>query len=104
MGLRRKIRLGPWFRPFLKFMAGMKSLRGGAFDIFGSAPHRREERALIEWYRHLIEANLDRPAIAELAGLPDAIRGYDEIKNRSIAAAKQKARQLCELPAHSSVS
>ena len=104
MGLRRKIQLGPWFRPFLKFLAGMKSLRGGAFDIFGRAPHRREERELIGWYRHLIETNLDHPAIAELAGLPDAIRGYDEIKSRSIAAAKQKARQLCELPAHSSVS
>ncbi len=104
MGWRRKIQLGPWFRPSLKLMAGMKSLRGGALDVFGRSPHRREERELIEWYRRLIETNLDHPAIAELAGLPDAIRGYDEIKSRSIAAAKQKARELCELPAHSPVS
>jgi indolepyruvate ferredoxin oxidoreductase len=104
MGLRRKIQLGPWFRPFLKLLASLKPLRGGALDIFGRSSHRREERELVGWYRHLIETNLDHPGIAELAGLPDAIRGYDEIKSRSIAAAKQKARELCELPAHSSVS
>lgn len=104
LGLKRKIQLGPWFRPFLKFLAGMKTLRGGTFDVFGRSRHRREERELIGWYRSLMESNLNHPAIAELANLPDAIRGYDEIKSRSIAVARERAQQLCELPVHSSVS
>src|SRR5205814_5242836 len=54
-GLKKKVRLGPWFRVPLLALKNLKGLRGTAFDVFGYAAHRREERALIAWYRGLIE-------------------------------------------------
>ncbi len=97
-GLKQKLELGPWFRPALQVLASLKGLRGTPFDVFGYAQHRREERATIDWYRQLILVNFSHPRLAELAALPDAIRGYDEIKSRSIAAAKQRALQICASP------
>src|SRR5260370_832487 len=35
LGLRRKIRLGPWFRPLFWLLGAMKVLRGAPFDPFG---------------------------------------------------------------------
>jgi indolepyruvate ferredoxin oxidoreductase len=75
----------------------MKMLRGTPFDLFGYAAHRRTERTLIQWYRDLIEqvlANLtpdNLPQALEIAALPDQIRGYEKIKEQSIAKVKQQA-------------
>ncbi len=75
----------------------MKMLRGTPFDLFGYAAHRRVERTLIQWYRDLIEqvlANLtpdNLPQALEIAALPDQIRGYEKIKEDSIAKVKQQA-------------
>jgi indolepyruvate ferredoxin oxidoreductase len=55
------------------------------------------ERTLIQWYRDLIEqvlANLtpdNLPQALEIAALPDQIRGYEKIKEQSIAKVKQQA-------------
>ena len=35
-------------------LAALKFLRGTAFDPFGYAQVRREERALIDWYERLV--------------------------------------------------
>jgi indolepyruvate ferredoxin oxidoreductase len=75
----------------------MKMLRGTPFDVFGYAAHRREERALIGWYRELIEQVMDRltpenlPLALEIAALPDQIRGYERIKELSIAKVRREA-------------
>jgi len=96
-GLKKKIKLGPAFRPLLVLLAKLKFLRGTPFDIFGMAAHRRQERALIGWYKFLIEqviANLTPENFAramEIAVLPDQIRGYEQIKEKSIEAVKQQA-------------
>lgn len=100
-GLKKKIRLGPWFRGPLLVLKSLRRLRGGALDIFGYAGHRREERALIAWYRGLIEEVMelgeDKLALAlEIAALPDQIRGYEEIKTRNIARVKQLAAEKLE--------
>src|SRR5206468_2881866 len=72
LGLKRKIRLGAWFKPAFSALSSMKGLRGTAFDVFGYARVRREERALIGEYRALIER-----ALAALApGRHDARRGF----------------------------
>ncbi len=77
----------------------MKRLRGGPLDIFGYSTHRRQERALISWYRGLIEQVMDRltdenlPWALEIAALPDQIRGYERIKEESIARVKKLAEE-----------
>jgi indolepyruvate ferredoxin oxidoreductase len=100
LGLRRKLRLGPWFRPALWTLRAMRRLRGTAYDPFGYAAVRREERRLISWYQRLMRRALgretpDRYARAlELARLPESIRGYEDIKLRSIAKARERAQHL----------
>jgi indolepyruvate ferredoxin oxidoreductase len=100
MGMRKKLALGPWFRPALGALRRMKGLRGTPLDVFGYAHVRREERRLIGWYRGLVEQALERltpeteSTVLEIARLPDAIRGYEEIKLRNIAAAEQRAADL----------
>ena len=98
-GVRRKMKLGRWFRIPLTILAAMKSLRGGPLDIFGYSAHRRQERALADWYRALVLQVLDQlnqenlPKALEIAGLPDQIRGYERIKEESIAHVKRLAEE-----------
>ena len=102
LGLDRKIRFGPWFRPFLRLTARCKSLRGTAFDPFGYTAARREERALVAWYESLIERVLpilspeNYPEISELLRTPDEIRGYEQVKRRSVLGVKKKAGEMLE--------
>jgi indolepyruvate ferredoxin oxidoreductase len=103
-GAKKKLKLGSWFRFPLKILASMKAVRGGPLDIFGYSAHRREERALIAWYRDLIAQVLDRLSgenlaqALEIAALPDQIRGYERIKEENIARVKKAASEkLVEL-------
>ena len=99
LGLKKKLSLGPAFRPLLRLLASFKFLRGTAFDVFGWAKTRRQERELIGWYRGIIEsvvaglseANLDRAV--EIARLPDQIRGYEDIKTASIEKVQQAVNE-----------
>jgi len=100
MGIKRKVNLGPWFRPAMVILARMKFLRGTWFDPFRRLQSRREERELIVWYTNLIEqsARLMRPEnvsdVAVLLSLPDEIRGYEQIKSTAIVAARGAADKL----------
>ena len=100
LGMKRKLVLGPWFTPALRTLRGMRGLRGTRADIFGYSKVRRRERDLIDEYRREIGAvvqqlNPAHLAIAvELAGLPDMIRGYEDIKLRN---ADQYTRRQTEL-------
>jgi len=103
-GVKKKMRLGSWFRGPLKMLAAMKGLRGTSLDVFSWSAHRRMERELIGWYRGLIEQVLERvteeilPKALEIAALPDQIRGYEHIKEENIARAKKCAEEkLAEL-------
>jgi len=99
LGLNKKLTLGPWFKMPLSVLKRFKVLRGTPLDIFGLSAHRRLERSLIGWYRELIEnviANLTPENLAqalEIAALPDQIRGYEQIKEQSIAKVKQAAAE-----------
>jgi indolepyruvate ferredoxin oxidoreductase len=90
LGLRRKLRLGPWFAPVLRILRALRRLRGTPFDPFGYAAVRREERRLIPWYRGLVRKALDGAGpeayarAVSTARLPESIRGYEDIKLRSI--------------------
>ena len=97
LGLKRKLQVGPWFRVPLRWLARLKMLRGTPFDPFGYAGLRREERALIAWYRDLAEALLvhvtpdNLPLGLEIAALPDQIRGYESIKMEKIREVRRLA-------------
>jgi indolepyruvate ferredoxin oxidoreductase len=100
LGLKRKLALGPWFAPALRALRALRRLRGTPLDPFGYARVRREERRLPGWYRDLVERALDRldeatrETVAEIARLPDGIRGYEQIKLDNLAAVRARAEDL----------
>jgi indolepyruvate ferredoxin oxidoreductase len=100
LGLKRKISLGPWFRPAFATLVAMRRLRGTALDPFGRTEVRRTERALITEYREVIaqlltgltQANQD--LALEIAALPDMIRGYENIKLANVRLYHEKLKEL----------
>jgi indolepyruvate ferredoxin oxidoreductase len=96
-GVNKKLKLGSWFRLPLRVMASMRFIRGTPLDVFGMSAHRRSERALIDWYKDVIRRTMDQlngqnlATALEIAALPDQIRGYEKIKDQSIAEAKKTA-------------
>jgi indolepyruvate ferredoxin oxidoreductase len=99
LGLRRKLKLGPWFERPLRLLRKLKTLRGGRLDVFGYAQVRREERQLIAWYRDTLTQVLahlepgNHALAVVIANAPDTIRGYEEIKLRHIAETKELVAQ-----------
>jgi indolepyruvate ferredoxin oxidoreductase len=77
-------------------LVALKWLRGKPLDIFGYARLRHVEPALIGEYCDRVELALSslEPATYELADLPDLIRGYDQIKLRSVKRFRAAAREL----------
>jgi indolepyruvate ferredoxin oxidoreductase len=100
MGLERKLKLGPWFLPALRTLRGMKRVRGTKLDVFGMPKVRRVERALPGEYRALVERSLQRltpvthATVAEIAELPDVVRGYEDIKLRNVERFREQAVEL----------
>ncbi|MDP2821928.1 MAG: indolepyruvate ferredoxin oxidoreductase family protein [Sulfuritalea sp.] len=95
-----KIRFGPWLMPAMKLLARLKFLRGTALNPFGWIAERRQERELIADYErtlaHILEqfdgARLET-AVA-LACIPETIRGYGPVKQRSIVQAQARQKEL----------
>jgi indolepyruvate ferredoxin oxidoreductase len=100
LGLRRKLRLGAWFRPVLCVLRGLRRLRGTPLDLFGATKLRRTERALVDEYTDLVHEALadltadNGPAIAELLGRIETVRGYENIKMESIARYRTEIAEL----------
>jgi indolepyruvate ferredoxin oxidoreductase len=100
LGLKKKIRLGKWFDGAFRLLVALRGLRGTALDPFGRAEVRQVERALIGEYRSLIEkaladlSNGTYERAVKLAGLPDLIRGYEEIKLRNVERFRDEVRAL----------
>ena len=103
MGMQRKLKLGPWFNGPMRLLSKMKGLRGTPLDVFGYAKVRREERALIGWYRQSIELVIERlndtnrELSLQIAMLPDAIRGYEHIKLARVTEARAIMQQHLDL-------
>jgi len=100
LGEPRKIELGGWMMPVFKAMQHFKFLRGTFLDPFGHSLDRRLERRLIEDYRGWISeltprlGQVNYRTAVEIASLPDDIRGYGPVKERSLAAALARREQL----------
>src|SRR5688500_3212042 len=101
-GEPRKRAFGPWMLSAMRLLAKMKSLRGTAFDIFGYSAERRLERALIDEYLATVEGLLDNltaanvALAAEIAAIPEFIRGYGPVKERHLKDAKAREAALLE--------
>ncbi|MDP1648815.1 MAG: indolepyruvate ferredoxin oxidoreductase family protein [Rubrivivax sp.] len=93
---------GPWMRTALGVLARLKGLRGTALDPFGRSAERRTERALIDEYKASIDELLPRlgpeniELAAEIARIPEEIRGYGHVKARHLAAARGKWQALLQ--------
>ncbi|MDQ8035369.1 MAG: hypothetical protein REJ50_25470, partial [Bordetella sp.] len=83
---------GAWMLACLRVLARFKRLRGTPLDVFGYTQERRTERALLRDFESLIEAVLPRltaaniALAAEIARLPEKIRGFGHVKDRNIDA------------------
>jgi indolepyruvate ferredoxin oxidoreductase len=95
-GLPAKSTFGPWMLPVLRTLARLKGLRGTAFDPFGYASERRQERALADTYRNGLLRILERltpetlPLAVDYARIAGTIRGYGHVKAANIAAAEKR--------------
>ena len=101
MGLKHKLHIPSWLmRPGFRVLRSMKSLRGKPLDPFRYAEVRRIERKLIGEYEGLVEhalVHLDpstHGTVAEIAGLPDIIRGYEHIKLGNVERFRAEAERL----------
>jgi indolepyruvate ferredoxin oxidoreductase len=100
-GRVRKWELPAWLVfPAFRAIAALRGLRGTPFDPFGWTAHRRLERRLVGEYEArvaellgaLAPGNLD--VAVEIAGLPEQIRGFDVVKERSLAHVREKEKEL----------
>ena len=96
----RKIRLGAWMMPAMRWLARGKLLRGTALDLFGHTAERRMERQLVEQYLARVEEllpsltvdNLSR--IVDIAALPMSMRGFGRVKLANVALARAREAEL----------
>jgi indolepyruvate ferredoxin oxidoreductase len=91
---------GPWVFTAFKWMAKLRFLRGGMFDVFGHTEERKMERRLIGEYFATVTSllgSLDSGNIAlatEIASIPEHIRGYGHVKDAHLHSAKERETAL----------
>ncbi|MFG1643714.1 indolepyruvate ferredoxin oxidoreductase family protein [Amycolatopsis sp. NPDC049252] len=102
LGMKRKISLGPWFRPAFRLLHALRRLRGTKFDPFGRAEVRRVERELVEDYRSVVvqafrAEDVDLAQVLALAELPDLVRGYEDVKLANVERYRAKQAEVLAL-------
>ena len=104
LGRPKKRAFGPWMMPAFRLLAKMRGLRGTPFDIFGYSADRRLERDLIAGYEKDVAtvlsvlSPLTLDTAVELLSLPDRIRGFGPVKEKSVQDAKARYAQLAQGP------
>jgi indolepyruvate ferredoxin oxidoreductase len=99
-GELQKRQFGPWMRSAFRTLAKFKNLRGGALDFFGNTEERRHERQLIDDYIKQLDeicaklSSANHAFAVQLASVPDEIRGYGHVKERSLKDAKALEEKL----------
>jgi indolepyruvate ferredoxin oxidoreductase len=99
-GEPRKRAYGPWILPVLRLLSKLKFLRGTALDPFGRNAERRMERSLREEYARTVSALIDglradnHELACEIANVPERIRGFGPVKQRSVVAARERQVEL----------
>jgi len=93
---------GPWVFKAFGLLARLRRLRGTAFDPFGRSAERRMERRLIADYESDVGRLLDSldrerlPLATQIASIPEQIRGFGHVKERSVQAALARRQQLLD--------
>jgi len=97
--LKKKL-YGSWMMKGFKILAMLKGLRGSLFDIFSYSKDRKIERDLIKAYEERIITLLDGltphnyETAVEIASLPEHIRGYGHVKERTLRDVKANEAAL----------
>lgn len=100
LGLDRKLRLDSSARLTFHLLRRMRRLRSTKFDPFGLSRFRRQERLVRDEYiamseRLCAQLTIENHARAvELAKLPTMIRGFGELKARSIQRYEEQLHSL----------
>ena len=95
-----KAEYGSWMYKAFGLLAKLKGLRGTALDVFGYTAERKMERQLIRDYARTIEqllGKLDADNLglaAEIAAIPEDIRGFGHVKEAHLAKAKAREAEL----------
>jgi indolepyruvate ferredoxin oxidoreductase len=95
-----KIAFGPWMMTAFKWLARARKLRGSRWDLFGRSAERKLDRQAIADFEADTAAILatlgpDTLAVAiELAALPQAVRGFGHVRQKSALAARQTGDSL----------
>ncbi len=101
-GRTRKMVLGPWVFRVLPWLARLKVLRGTPLDLPGRTAHRRAERALVGEYRAVLDELLatlgdhNQTLAVEIASLPEGIRGFESVKEESLARVRERQQELLD--------
>ena len=88
-----KQQFGPWMRSAFGWLTKFKGLRGGSLDLFGKTEERRQERQMIDDYIKELDgicaalSTANHAAAVALASVPDEVRGYGHVKEKSVAEA-----------------
>jgi indolepyruvate ferredoxin oxidoreductase len=96
LGMRRKLALGRSAGPTFRVLRSMRRVRGSWLDVFGRTALRRLERDLIDEYVTVVGrlAGAPEELALEIAGLPDMVRGYEEIKVESVQRYRARLTEL----------
>ena len=101
-GGRKKQSYGPWMKLVFRVMNGVKILRSPLLNPFYFTADRRRDRKLIRQYEAVIDEVLELlradnlELAADIANVPDGIRGFGPIRDRSIITAWARHDQLIE--------
>jgi len=91
---------GPWVFTAFKLVAKLRGLRGTPLDVFGYTAERKGERQLIADYEKTIDdllTTLDSGNVAlaaEIASIPEHIRGYGHVKEAHLHKARARETEL----------
>ncbi|SHE82044.1 indolepyruvate ferredoxin oxidoreductase [Thermomonas hydrothermalis] len=99
-GQLQKREYGPWMFTAFRVLAKLRFLRGTPLDVFGYTAERRTERALIDDYAQTIGGLLETldagnvDLAAEIASIPEHIRGYGHVKEAHLRKAMARQAEL----------
>jgi indolepyruvate ferredoxin oxidoreductase len=99
-GRLRKREFGSWVFTAFRLLARLRFLRGTPLDVFGHTAERKGERRLIDEYETTVGgllAALDAGNVglaAEIASIPEHIRGYGHVKEAHLHKARAREAEL----------